>query len=412
MNIGFMGLGKLGLPCAMSLEQDGGHKVIGYDPGPGVAEILDTKKLPYREEGAQEKLDKTDIQLVSVAELVEKSDVILVPIQTPHDPEHEGTTRLLEERKDFDYTFLRSGITQIAYETRRQKKEVVVDVISTVLPGTFEKWVRPAASEYMKLCYNPFFIAMGTCICDFLNPEYILLGVDDPEAAETMKEVYSFIGAEVEEMSIESAELTKVAYNTYISSKICIANTLMEICHHIDGANIDDVTRALQHATRRVVSTAYMTGGMGDGGGCHPRDNIALSWLSRELGLKFDWFEAVMMAREKQTEFLADIVTKWVWETHLPVIIMGEAFKPETNLVIGSPSVLLRNILKEFGVESTTYDPQVYPDAEPPRKKAIYFIGTKHESFREFPFPAGSVVVDPHRYIPEREGVIVIGIGK
>ena len=99
----------------------------------------------------------------------------------------------------------------------------------------------------------------------------------------------------------ENAEAIKVAYNTYISMKIAYANTWMEICHKIPGTDVDQVTGALELATTRIMSPKYLTGGMGDGGGCHPRDNIALSWLARELDLSYDFFEHLMIARERQT---------------------------------------------------------------------------------------------------------------
>src|SRR5258708_38705322 len=90
--------------------------------------------------------------------------------------------------------------------------------------------------------------------------------------------------------------------------KIAYANAIMEICHKVPGCNVDEVTAGLSMATGRLLSSKYLAGGMGDGGGCHPRDNIALSWLARELGLRFGFFESLMIARERQTEWLAPFV--------------------------------------------------------------------------------------------------------
>ena len=109
-------------------------------------------------------------------------------------------------------------------------------------------------------------------------------------------------------MSIDSAELTKVAYNTFIGMKIVFANTLMEICHKSPGANVDDVTGALKKARRRLLGPLYLDGGMGDGGGRHPRDNIAMSWLARKLPLSHDMFENLLTARECQTEWLVELM--------------------------------------------------------------------------------------------------------
>ena len=414
MNIGFMGLGKLGLPCALAIEGKG-HKVIGYDPSPNVKEILDTKKLPYKEIGAQDYLDKSKIEIKSVEEVVKHSDIIFVPIQTPHDPQFEGTTRIPDERKDFDYTYLKNGLVELDTELQKQKKEVVVVAISTVLPGTIRREILPNLSEYTKLCYNPFFIAMGTTMEDFLRPEIILFGVDDEEAAKKAKKFYRTINhAPFYETTIENAELIKVAYNTFIGTKIAYVNTLMEMCHHLPNTNVDEVMNGLKMCNKRIISDKYLSGGMGDGGGCHPRDNIALSWLSDELGLRFNWFDNIMKQREVQTEWLADLI-----EEHsdgLPINILGKSFKPQTNITTGSPSILLKNILEERGHAVFMWDPYVdgpfpteYSYYEEPQ---CYFIGTKHEDFVNFPYEKGSIIIDPWRFIPDIYNCKVIRIGE
>ena len=416
MNIGFMGLGKLGLPCALAVEMRG-HKVVGYDPSPDVKKILDTKKLPYKEIWAQDYLDKTNIKIKTVEEVVKHSDIIFVPIQTPHGDKFEGTTRIPDEREDFDYNYLIDGLTQLDYELFQQKKETVVVVISTVLPGTIRRDIKPLLSEYTKLCYNPFFIAMGTTMEDFLRPEIILFGVDDKEAAQKAKKFYRTINhAPFYETTIENAELIKVAYNTFIGTKIAYVNTLMEMCHHLPNTNVDEVMNALKMCNKRIISDKYLSGGMGDGGGCHPRDNIALSWLSDELGLKFNWFDNIMKQREVQTEWLADMIEKE--SNGLPITILGKSFKPQTNITTGSPSILLYNILIERKLPVTMYDPYIdvpFDDwqdmSEYDGVPQCYFIGTKHEDFVNFPFDDKSIIIDPWRYIPDKEGCRVIRIG-
>ena len=416
MNIGFMGLGKLGLPCALAVEMRG-HKVVGYDPSPDVKKILDTKKLPYKEIWAQDYLDKTNIKIKTVEEVVKHSDIIFVPIQTPHGEKFEGTTRIPDEREDFDYSYLIDGLTELDYELFQQKKEMTVIVISTVLPGTIRRDIKPLLSEYTKLCYNPFFIAMGTTMEDFLRPEIILFGVDDEKAAKKAKKFYRTINhAPFYETTIENAELIKVAYNTFIGTKIAYVNTLMEMCHHLPNTNVDEVMNALKMCNKRIISDKYLSGGMGDGGGCHPRDNIALSWLSDELGLRFNWFDNIMKQREVQTEWLADLIEKEA--NGLPITILGKSFKPQTNITTGSPSILLFNILRERGLSATMYDPYIdepfgdWQDmSEYDGLPQCYFIGTKHEDFVNFPFDDESIIIDPWRYIPDKEGCKVIRIG-
>ena len=408
MNIGFLGLGKLGLPCALAIDARG-HKTYGYDINPSVKDILDTKILPYREEGAPELLPNHNIQWSNLTELVTNSDIIFVPIQTPHNEKYEGITRLPEESVDFDYSWLKSGMESLSNEIEKQGKDKVVIIISTVLPGTINREIKPLLGKHTKLCYNPFFIAMGTTIKDFTNPEFVLFGVDDHNAYEMAKDFYSTMHSKpIYKCTIEEAEMIKVTYNTYITMKICLANTVMELSHKLENVDCDAVMSGLFLANERLMSPKYLLGGMGDGGGCHPRDNIALSWLAQKHDLSYDWYRNLMICRENQTEWLADLIM--TNKNNLDIVILGKCFKKETNLTVGSPSILLKNILEEKGEIVKMYDPWV-DNENIDLTKALYFIGTNHDKFLEYTFPLGSIVIDPWRVIKPQEGVQLISIG-
>jgi UDPglucose 6-dehydrogenase len=391
--IGFIGLGKLGLPCALAIDEKG-HDVWGYDINPEVSKILDTKKLPYLEEGAEDLLKNHKINYGTIKDVVKYTDIIFVPIQTPHDYKFEGCTRIPEEREDFDYEPLKSGIELLSNEIKRQDTEKIVIIISTVLPGTIEREIEPIikTNPNFILCYNPFFIAMGTTIQDFLNPEFVLFGSKDKEASRLVKKFYETIHDKpFYQTSIKNAELIKVSYNTFIGMKIVFTNTIMEICHKT-GANVDEVMGGLKLANNRLISTKYLNGGMGDGGGCHPRDNIAMSWLANKLNLSHNFFEDIMEAREDQTEFLIELLTQQPG----PYTILGKTFKENTNLILGSPSMLLANMLTEQGIKFNHYDPFV-DEVEPYFEKGTYIVTVPHEQFRTFAFPDGSIVIDVWR---------------
>ena len=409
MKIGFVGLGKLGLPVALAVESKG-HDVVGFDISEKVKDIIEAKKLPYKEIWAQDYLDKSNIKFLDLKNVVRHSEIIFVPIQTPHDPLYEGVTRIPKERVDFDYSYLISGMKKLSEEIENQGKDKVVIIISTVLPGTIRQKIKPLLGNHTKICYNPFFIAMGTTMKDFLYPEFILFGVDDLNAADKAEKFYRTINnATFFKTSIENAELIKVSYNTFISTKIAFINTIMEMCYKLPNTNIDDVTNGLLLGSKRLISGAYLRGGMGDGGGCHPRDNIALSWLARKLDISNDFFDQIMQQREKQTDWLANLII----ENQLKdkkTYILGKSFKPETNITTGSPSILLNNILREKGVNAISYDPYV-DTKKPVFDKGVYFIGTQHEIFEQFEFPNGSIVIDPFRMINKKDGLKVIRIG-
>lgn len=408
MNIGFIGLGKLGLPCALAINSKG-HNVWGFDVDLKVKDILETKLLPYREKGAPELLQNHSIIFDSVESVVNNTDIIFVPIQTPHEYIYEGSTRIPKERDNFNYDALKLGIKSLSDQIEKQDKNKIVVIISTVLPGTIEKDILPIIknNDKLKLCYNPFFIAMGTTIDDFLNSEFVLFGTDSNVVSSQIKEFYSTLHSRpFYQTSIKNAELIKVSYNTFIGMKIVFTNTIMEICHKI-GANVDEVMGALKLSNERLISPKYLNGGMGDGGGCHPRDNIAMSWLANEIELSYNFFDDIMMGREKQTEFLADLIM----EHDGPYYILGKTFKEETNLVLGSPAILLSNILKERNVDFTHYDPFI--DNEVPNfKKGTYFIATRHQEFKLIDYPKNSTIIDVWRYLNiDDENINYIKVG-
>lgn len=407
MKVGFIGLGKLGLPVALAVENKG-HEVCGYDTNPDIAELFkksgEQRVMPNKEAGAQELLERSNITICSsTSDVIANSDLVFLPVQTPHQVRFEGIMPIPAYREDFDYSYLEQAVREVSHACETLCKPITLVIISTVLPGTIEKRITPLLSKHIKLVYNPFFIAMGTVIQDFLNPEFVLLGADTDIA--DVEVFYKTIhNKPLFKTSIKTAELIKVSYNTFIGMKIVFINTLMEICHKT-GAHVDDVSDALALATDRLISPKYMRAGMGDGGGCHPRDNIAMSWLASELGLSHNFFEDIMAARENQTKFLISLIESAHNLTGLPIIILGKAFKPETDLTTGSPAMLLSYMLPYDHIHVE----DIGPDITTP---AVYFIGTKHARYIGYSFPTGSVVIDPFRYIPEQKGVTIIKIGK
>ena len=416
MKIGLLGLGKLGLPVALAIESKG-HYVCGTDISQSTIENIKKKKIGYKEIWVDEYLKNTKLEVLDVAGIVKNSDIIFVPIQTPHEEKYEGITRIPKERADFNYQYLIDGMKQLSNEIEKNGENKIVIIISTVLPGTIRKEIKPFLSNKIQLCYNPFFIAMGSTMRDFLHPEFVLFGVDNLEAYKVCKEFYKTItSAPLYETTIENAELIKVAYNTLISTKIAFSNTIMELCHKLPNTNIDDVTNALKLANRRLISGNYMDGGMGDGGGCHPRDNIAMSYLSEKLNISHNWFEHIMQQREKQSDWLADLIIENA--KGLKINILGKSFKAESNLTLGSPAILLQNILKEKNIETNIWDPIVDGNFEEYSKKyqwniepQLFFIATKHDEFNKFSFLPGSTVIDPWRYISVNKDIKLIRIG-
>ena len=413
VNVGFVGLGKLGLPSALAVESKG-HTVRGYDINPKIKEYIESCNVPYLEAGVTEMLKNTKIQVLPLRDVLKQSDIVFVPVQTPHDPMYEGVTRMPPTTADFNYDFLKSACKAISEELDRMGQNRIIIIISTVLPGTINRKIKPMLSPRVKLCYNPFFIAMGTTVYDFLHPEIVLFGVDDKEAVEKAKEFYNTItDAPFHEMSIVNAELVKVNYNTFITMKINFANNLMEICHKMrdEGADVDVVIDALSDCKKRIISPSYMRGGMPDGGGCHPRDNIALADFAKRHDLSNDIYTEGMMVREHHIEWFADMMASY----DMPKVILGKSYKPDTNLTLGSPSVRLYNELCERGVQVNIWDPHVDGTdgiGTLTKEPSVFFVGTRHDYFENFNYPEGSTVIDPFGYISLRSGIVLERLGR
>jgi UDPglucose 6-dehydrogenase len=403
VRVGWVGLGKLGSVCASVLAAHG-HDVLGFD-------ISRVRELPRYEALAAH---LTPVPQGTLGEVVTHSEIVFVAVQTPHAPAFGGETEIQVPAQDFEYGYLVEALRALFAQVRDQSKKLTVVIVSTVLPGTINRLVRPLVPPSVTLLYNPFFIAMGTTVQDFENPEFVLVGADDPSQVELLDQVYHAIhDRPLAVVSIESAELTKVAYNTFISLKIVFANTMMEIAHKT-GADCDQVVECLSLATQRVVSPAYLRGGMGDGGACHPRDNVAMSWLANRLDLSVDLMGFVTDARERQSGYLADLAAHWARMSGTQqIVLLGLSYKPGSPLLAGSPALLLQSQLENRGWEVWTYEPYISTASKDVlTQRAVFVVTTRHPEFRDFQAPPGSVVIDPHGYVRPAPRVTLVGVGR
>ena len=384
MKIGFIGLGKLGLPCAEQMAH-AGHDVCGFD-------------LVHRTSNA--------FNIVSsVEQCVKDKDIVFIAVPTPHDPSYDGSSPTSHlEPKDFDYSIVRSVLT--AADQYMNKNQLLV-LISTVLPGTTRKHFVPLIKN-TRFLYNPYLIAMGTVAWDMVNPEMVMIGTEDGSEtgdAQLLVKFYKSIMKNQPRYVIgtwDECECIKVFYNTFISTKIGLVNMILDVAERQGNINVDTVTEALAHSTQRIMGPKYMTAGMGDGGACHPRDNIALRYMAKELGLGYDLFEAVMTAREQQARNLASKLKNLSEQYSLPIYIMGKSYKPGVAYEDGSYSLLIHHCLQSMGSTAEFIDP-LTGDVQP-TVKGIVLLAHSHNTtygtqdtniYSEI--LDGSVVVDPWR---------------
>jgi UDPglucose 6-dehydrogenase len=264
------------------------------------------------------------------------------------------------EPKDFDYSIVKSVLEETnKYANQNQ----LVVLISTVLPGTTRSQLRPLITN-ARFIYNPYLIAMGSVAWDMVNPEMVIIGTDDGDVthdAQILTDFYKTFmqnNPRYEVGTWDEAEAIKIFYNTFISTKIGLVNMIQDVAEKSGNINVDIVTNALARSTHRITGPAYMKAGLGDAGGCHPRDNIALRWLSDKLELGYDLFYNVMNAREKQAENMARKLVDLAKENAIQEIwIHGKAFKPNVPYIDGSYSLLVGYYVEKMGVTPQYVDP-------------------------------------------------------
>jgi len=407
-NIGFIGIGKLGLDCAEVMAEK--FTVRGYDIYPRTSDL---------------------IKVCSIEETVNQSEWIFIAVPTPHEDGYDGSVPSSHmQPKDFGHDAVKDAIAKINQYATSPKKVVL---ISTVLPGTTRKHFINLLDPHHQFLYNPYLIAMGSVKWDMANPEMVMIGTEDGNwngVAAELVDLYKQIMKNNPRYEIgtwDECEAIKIFYNTFISAKVGLVNMIQDFAMKIGNINVDVVTDALARSTMRIMGPKYMTAGMGDAGACHPRDNIALRWLAEEYDIGYDLFDTVMSAREVQAKNLADfLIAQSQLELDLPIVIHGKAYKPDVPYCIGSYSTLVGHYIKQRGIEVKYVDP-LADDADDvvaampgpavylwahSRKITYEYTGDQLDTQPYCTIHPGSVIVDPWRKLSQNmDGIKVVHYG-
>lgn len=389
MIVGFIGLGKLGMPCAEAIAKKN-YTVVGYDIVSRQSDLVNV--------------------VPTIEDCVKKSDLIFIAVPTPHNELYDGSmpTSMLQP-VDFDYSIVKD-ILQEAVQYMNSDKIIVL--ISTVLPGTIRSQLI-SLIRHCRFVYNPYLIAMGSVAIDMINPEMVMIGTQDGTETGDAKVLIDFYKTIMENDpryvvgTWDECECIKVFYNTFISAKIGLVNMIQDVAEKQGNINVDVVTDALAKSTMRIMGPQYMKAGMGDGGACHPRDNIALRFLAKKLNLGYDLFDSIMSAREIQAHNLALELIKHAQNNNFDIYIHGKAYKPKVSYVDGSYSLLIGHYCEIAGYPVKYIDPYT-EDTAYPSKPAVFllahsasvtynYVGKSLEDELYCEIPAGSVVVDPWR---------------
>ncbi|WP_175551783.1 nucleotide sugar dehydrogenase [Geodermatophilus amargosae] len=348
-----LGLGRVGLAVAAALASHGG-RVCGVDIDPRRVAMV-AGHLPADDEpGLAELLGQHRFSACSShADGIRRTSVTYVIVPTPSD-----------DRGGYELRHVQRSFEQIGHALAQSDEPHTVVLASTVLPGATRYALQPvledasgrAVGDGLDLCYSPPFVALGSVLRDFLHPDFALLGVADGATGREVETVYRRVlgpGVPIRTMSIENAELTKLAVNTFLTMKITFANTLAALCDHLPGGDVDTVTDAVGSDSR--VGPQLLTGGFGYGGPCLPRDNAALALLAEVVGVPPELARATDAADRWFSAHRAEALVARL-RPESTAVILGAAYKAGTSVVDASQSLELARVLAAAGVHVVVYD--------------------------------------------------------
>jgi len=356
MTYSILGLGKLGASMAAAIASRGFH-VVGVDVSQRAVDLFNAGHAPVQETNLEEIIAANRDRLRATLDhqdAVLSTDVTFVIVPTPSD-----------ERGAFSLQYAAWAFREIGRALAEKKDYHLVVLTSTVLPGSTRYGLLPILEQEsgkrcgsdFGLCYSPEFIALGSVIHDFLNPDFTLVGEYDERSGSQLEDCYARITENQPpcmRMSIENGELTKIAVNTFVTTKIAFANMLADLCEHLPGGNIDVVSGALGRDRR--IGPHYLKGGLGYGGPCFPRDNVALSFIASALGSRAELAETTdRMNRGRPTgsiERLRKLIRKGT-----TVAILGLAYKPFSHVIEESQGITLAWAAFRAGARVVAFDP-------------------------------------------------------
>ena len=352
MKVAVVGTGYVGLVVGACLAETG-NDVVCADVDAAKIDGLKQNRLPIYEPGLEPLVSRNQREgrlqfTTDVVDAVERSDIVFIAVGTPSD--EDGSA---------DLQHVLAVARAIGQHMSRSK---VVITKSTVPVGTAEK-VRAEIARHTRtpfhVCSNPEFLKEGAAVEDFMKPDRVVVGVDSPEAAKVIEELYApFVrtGNPLIFMDIPSAEMTKYAANAMLATRISFMNQIAGLCEAV-GADVTLVRKGI--GTDRRIGPAFLFPGPGYGGSCFPKDVQALVRAGEERRVPLDILTAVEAANQRQKRVLFEKLERH-FEGQLAgraVAVWGLAFKAETDDVRESPALVLVEALLAAGATVCVHDP-------------------------------------------------------
>ena len=369
MKISVVGTGYVGLVSGACLAAKG-HQVICVDVDEHRVKVINERKAPFYEAQLDDLLKKTIPEFLKATTdldlAIRESDLTMIAVGTPFD----GQT--------IDLTAIKEAARSIGTALRAKTDYHVVVVKSTVVPGTTQDVVLPLlekasarkAGVHFGVGMNPEFLREGEAVSDFMFPDRIVLGGIDERSIDQLDNIYSgFPDADRLRTNTRTAEMIKYTANALLATMISFSNEIGNLCQDLGGIDVADVMKGVHLDKRlspllpngeRIVPSflTYLKAGCGFGGSCFPKDVMALQAHGTKIGTPMRILEAVMTVNRLQPAKILVLLKK-----HFPslnnvsVAVLGLSFKPGTDDIRESPSILIIKELLALGAKVKAYDP-------------------------------------------------------
>lgn len=370
MRISVIGCGYVGLVTGACLAE-AGHEVVCTDINAERIAILNAGEVPIYEQYLGEILASARKSgkisyTANIGDAIRAGDAIFICVGTP--PKESGEADL-------------SAIDHVARQIAAEAQSTKLVVEKSTVPARTGLELSRALSAYsggdnvrFRVASNPEFLREGTAVYDFFHPDRIVVGVEDPSAAEELREIYRPIldhkfhcpvhhgacpashQAEFLVTTINSAELIKHASNSFLALKISYANVIADLCERI-GADVEEVTHAMGLDPR--IGTQFLKAGLGFGGFCFPKDVQAFIHLSASVGVDFDMLKATERVNKQRIEQFLKKIHKALWVVKgKRIAVLGLAFKANTDDVRFAPALDVVKKLLDEGAQLHASDPE------------------------------------------------------
>ena len=372
MNIAVIGAGYVGL-VAGSCFAESGNDVICVDSDEDKVKALSKGKISIYEPGIGELVQRNLAEgrlsfTTDLATAVKKSFVLFIAVGTP------------QIGGDIDLTAVRKVAAGIGQSMKDFKVIVVKSTIPVGMTEQLRDIIRVETDQPFDVISNPEFMKEGAAVEDFMKPDRVILGAEDENAAEVVRELYApFVrtGSPILVTDIRTAEMTKYASNAYLATRVSFMNEIANLCEYL-GADIDTVRRGM--GLDRRIGSSYLFSGVGFGGSCFPKDVEALIATGRRHDYPLRILEAVARVNAHQRErFLKKVFTHFEGDlAGKRIAVWGLSFKPRTNDVRESPAIAIIEGLLEAGATVVAYDPEAMEETRKVFGSRVEFTGTNY----------------------------------